>query len=57
MDPLIKTYQELRSKGLVPLRLDDQTLLFVPVDKATEEYKAKYLKNAERARKIALNKR
>lgn len=47
--------KELKEKGLVPLRLDNNTVLFVSPDKANEEYKARYLKNAERSRKMALN--
>ena len=47
--------KELKEKGLVPLRLDNNTVLFVPPDKANDKYRAEYLKNAERSRKIALN--
>ena len=47
--------KELKEKGLVPLRLDNSTVLFVPPDKANEKYKARYLKNAERSRKLAIN--
>lgn len=47
--------KELKEKGLVPLRLDNNTVLFVPPEKANEKYKAHYLKNAERSRRMALN--
>lgn len=50
-----KYLQELKDKGLVPLRLDNNTVLFVPPEKANDKYKAEYLQNAERSRKIALN--
>nr|DAW64982.1 MAG TPA: hypothetical protein [Caudoviricetes sp.] len=45
--------KELKEKGLVPLRLDNNTVLFVPPEKANEKYKARYLKNAERSRRMA----
>ena len=44
---------ELKEKGLVPLRLDRNTVILVPPEKANEKYKARYLKNAERARRMA----
>lgn len=44
---------ELKEKGLVPLRLDRNTVILVPPKKANEKYKARYLKNAERSRKMA----
>lgn len=47
--------REIKEKGLVPLRLDKKTVILVPPDKANEKYKARYLKNAERARRMALN--
>lgn len=52
---MLNYIKELKDKGLVPLRLDNNTVLFVPPEKANEKYKAKYLKNAERARKMAMN--
>jgi hypothetical protein len=52
-----KYLQELKDNGLVPLRLDNNTVLFVPPEKANRKYKDKYLKNAERARRMALNLR
>ena len=52
-----KYLQELKDKGLVPLRLDNNTVLWVTPDKANEKYKTRYLKNAERARRMALNLR
>lgn len=50
-----KYLQELKDKGLVPLRLDNNTVLWVTPDKANEKYKTRYLKNAERSRRLALN--
>lgn len=50
-----KYLQELKDKGLVPLRLDNNTVLWVTPDKANEKYKTRYLKNAERSRRMALN--
>lgn len=45
---------ELKEKGLVPLRLDRNTVILVPPEKANEKYKARYLKkNAERSRRMA----
>lgn len=41
--------KELKEKGLVPLRLDRNSVILVPPEKANEKYKARYLKNAERA--------
>lgn len=35
---------ELKEKGLVPLRLDRNTVILVPPEKANEKYKARYLK-------------
>ena len=52
-----KYLPELKDNGLVPLRLDNNTVLFVPPEKANRKYKDKYLKNAERARRMALNLR
>lgn len=52
-----KYLQELKDNGLGPLRLDNNTVLFVPPEKANRKYKDKYLKNAERARRMALNLR
>ena len=46
---------ELKEKGLVPLRLDRNTVILVPPEKANEKYKTRYLKNAERSRRMALN--
>ena len=43
---------ELKEKGLVPLRLDRNTVILVPPEKANEKYKARYLKNAERSRRM-----
>lgn len=43
-----KYLQELKDNGLVPLRLDNNTVLFVPPEKANRKYKDKYLKNAEK---------
>ena len=47
--------KDLKDKGLVPLRIDRNTVLFVTPEKANDKYRAEYLKNAERSRKIALN--
>lgn len=47
--------REIKEKNLVPLRLDRNTVILVPPEKANEKYKARYLKNAERARRMALN--
>ena len=47
--------KQLKDKGLVTLHIDRNTVLFVPPDKANDKYKAEYLKNAERSRKMALN--
>lgn len=47
--------KDLKDKGLVPLRIDRNTVIFVPPDKANDKYRAEYLKNAERSRKMALN--
>lgn len=44
-----------KGRKLVPLRIDRNTVLLVPPDKANEKYKARYLKNAERSRRMALN--
>ena len=44
-----------KENGYVPLRLDRNTVILVPPEKANEKYKARYLKNAERARRMALN--
>lgn len=49
--------REIKEKNLVPLRLDRNTVILVPPEKANEKYKAHYLKNAERARRMALNLR
>lgn len=49
--------KELKDKGLVPLRLNNNTVLWVTPDKANEKYKTRYLKNAERSRRLALNLR
>ena len=49
--------REIKEKNLVPLRLDRNTVILVPPEKANEKYKARYLKNAERARRMALNLR
>ena len=46
---------ELKEKGLVPLRLDRNTVILVPPEKANEKYKERYLKNADRSRRMALN--
>lgn len=46
-------FTEVKEKGYVPLRLDNNTVLFVPPEKANRKYKDKYLKNAERARRMA----
>lgn len=51
----LKIIREIKEKGLVPLRLDNNTVLFVPLGKANEEYKAHYLKNAERSRRMAMH--
>ena len=52
----MKNYiKELKDKGLVPLRLNNNTVLWVTLDKANEKYKTRYLKNAERSRRLALN--
>ena len=47
--------REIKEKNLVPLRLDRNTVILVPPEKANEKYKARYLKNAERSRRMALN--
>lgn len=47
--------REIKEKNLVPLRLDRNTVILVPPEKANEKYKAHYLKNAERSRKLAIN--
>ena len=47
--------REIKEKNLVPLRLDRNTVILVPPEKANEKYKARYLKNAERSRKLAIN--
>ena len=47
--------KEPKENGYVPLRLDRNTVILVPPEKANEKYKARYLKNAERARRMALN--
>lgn len=47
--------REIKEKGYVPLRLDRNTVILVPPEKANEKYKVRYLKNAERARRMALN--
>lgn len=47
--------REIKEKGYVPLRLDRKTVILVPPEKANEKYKAHYLKNAERSRRMALN--
>lgn len=47
--------RQIKEKNLVPLRLDRNTVILVPPEKANEKYKARYLKNAERARRMALN--
>lgn len=44
---------ELKEKGLVPLRLDRNTVVLVPPEKANEKYKEHYLKNADRSRRMA----
>lgn len=46
-----------KGRKLVPLRIDRNTVLLVPPEKANEKYKARYLKNAERSRRMALNLR
>lgn len=48
-------FKDIKEKKLVPLRLDRNTVILVPPEKANEKYKARYLKNAERARRMALN--
>lgn len=40
-------------RKLVPLRIDRNTTLLVPPEKANDKYKARYLKNAERSRRMA----
>lgn len=45
--------REIKEKNLVPLRLDRNTVILVPPEKANRKYKDKYLKNAERARRMA----
>ena len=40
---------ELKEKGLVPLRLDRNTVILVPPEKDKE----RYLKNADRSRRMA----
>lgn len=45
--------REIKEKGLVPLRLDRKTVILVPPEKANEKYKARYLKNADRSRRMA----
>lgn len=47
--------REIKEKGYVPLRLDRKTVILVPPEKANEKYKVRYLKNAERAWRMALN--
>ena len=46
---------ELKEKGLVPLRLDKNTVILVPPEKANEKYKERYLKNADRSRRMAMH--
>lgn len=41
-------FKDIKEKNLVPLRLDRNTVILVPPEKANEKYKARYLKNAER---------
>lgn len=48
-------FKDIKEKNLVPLRLDRNTVILVPPEKANEKYKASYLKNAEMARRMALN--
>ncbi|WP_418409290.1 hypothetical protein [Alistipes sp.] len=48
-------FTEVKEKGYVPLRLDKNTVILVPPEKANEKYKVRYLKNAERSRRMALN--
>ena len=48
-------FKDIKEKNLVPLRLYRNTVILVPPEKANEKYKARYLKNAERARRMALN--
>lgn len=48
-------FKDIKEKNLVPLRLDRNTVILVPPEKANEKYKAHYLKNAERSRKLAIN--
>lgn len=50
-------FKDIKEKNLVPLHIDRNTVLFVPPEKANDKYKAEYLKNAERSRKMALNLR
>lgn len=47
--------KDLKDKGLVHLRIDRNKVLFVPPEKANDKYRAEYLKNAERSRKMTLN--
>lgn len=42
-----------KGRKLVPLRIDRNTVLLVPPEKANDKYKARYLKNAERSRRMA----
>lgn len=48
-------FKDIKEKNLVPLRLDRNTVILVPPERANEKYKARYLKNAERARRMVLN--
>lgn len=46
-------FKDIKEKNLVPLRLDRNTVILGPPEKANEKYKARYLKNAERSRRMA----
>ena len=48
-------FKDIKEKNLVPLRIDRNTVILVPPEKANEKYKARYLKNADRSRRMALN--
>jgi len=50
-------FKDIKEKNLMPLRLNNNTVLWVTPDKANEKYKTRYLKNAERSRRMALNLR
>lgn len=46
-------FKDIKENNLVPLRLNRNTVILVPPEKANEKYKARYLKNAERSRRMA----